>query len=61
MKLKRHHFANVAETQESITDELKKIKREDFSAALQKLYDRAKACIYVSEAYFEEKIMCLQF
>jgi transposase len=48
-------------------DELKNVKKEEFSAAFQKLYDRAKACIYVNGAYFEQKknvcvfLMCLQF
>jgi len=29
------HFANVAEIQETVTDELKKVQKEEFSAALQ--------------------------
>jgi len=47
MKLKGLHFADVAEIQEAVTDELKKVQKEEFSAAFQKLYDRAKACIYI--------------
>ena len=47
MKLKGLHFADVAEIQEVVTDELKKVQKEEFSAAFQKLYDRAKACIYI--------------
>jgi hypothetical protein len=42
MKFKRLHFADVAEIQEAATDELKKVQKEEFSAAFQKLYDRAK-------------------
>jgi hypothetical protein len=53
MKLKGLHFADVAEIQEAITDELKKGQQEEFLAASQKLYDHAKACIYVSGAHFE--------
>jgi len=53
MKLKRLHFADVAENQEAATDELKKGQKEEFSAAFRKLYDRAKACIYANGAYFE--------
>ena len=53
MKLKGFHFADVSEIQEAVTDELQKVEKEDFSAAFQKLYDRAKACIYASGAYFE--------
>jgi histone-lysine N-methyltransferase SETMAR len=53
MKLKEFHFAVVAEIQETVTNELKKFQTEEFSAAFQKLYDRAKACIYAIVAYFE--------
>jgi hypothetical protein len=55
MKLKEIYFADVAEIQEAVTDELKKVQKEELSAALQKLYDRAKACIYANGAYFEFK------
>jgi hypothetical protein len=47
-KAKRFHFADVAEIQEAVTDELKKIQKEEFSAAFQEQYDHAKACIYAS-------------
>ena len=53
MKLKGLHFADVAEIQEAVTDELKKVQKEEFSPAFRKMYDRAKACIYVNGAYFE--------
>ena len=53
MKLKGLHFVDVTEIQEAVTEELKKFQKEEFSAAFQKLYDRAKACIYASGAYFE--------
>ena len=33
MKLKGLHFADVAEIQEAVTDELKKVQKEEFSAA----------------------------
>jgi hypothetical protein len=52
MKLKGLHFADVAEIQEAITDELK-FQKEEFLAAFQKLYNRTKACIYANGAYFE--------
>jgi len=59
MKLKGLHFADVVKIQEAVTDELK-FQKEEFSAAFHKLYDRAKACIYANEAYFElKKGMCL--
>jgi hypothetical protein len=53
MKLKGLHFADIAESQEAVTDELQKFQKEEFSAAFQKLYDLAKACIYANGAYFE--------
>jgi len=66
MKLKRLHFADFVEIQEAVTDELKKAQKEELSTSLQKLYDRAKACIYANGAYFEYKkvcvfLMCLRF
>jgi hypothetical protein len=39
--------------EKSITDELQKIQKEEFSAAFQKLYDRAKPYIYANGAYVE--------
>jgi hypothetical protein len=59
MKLKGLQFADVAEIQETVTDELKKVQIEEFSAAFQKLYDRAKACIYANGAHFELKKVCV--
>ena len=53
MKLKRLHFSVVTEIQQAVTDELKKVLKEEFSAVFQKLYDRAKARIYANGAYFE--------
>ena len=53
MKLKGLNFADVAEIQKGVTDELKKFQKEEFSAAFQKVYDRAKACVYANGAYFE--------
>jgi len=66
MKLKGFHFADVAEIQEAVTEELKKVQKEEFLTAFQKLYDRLKACIYANGAYFELKkvrvfLMCLRF
>jgi hypothetical protein len=53
MKLKGPHFEVVVEIQEAVTDELMKVQKEKFSAAFQKLYDRAEICMYGNEAYFE--------
>jgi hypothetical protein len=53
IKLKGLHLADVAEIQEAVTDDLKKIQKGEFSAASQKVYDHAKACIYANGSYFE--------
>jgi histone-lysine N-methyltransferase SETMAR len=55
IKLKGLNFADVAEIQVAVTDELKKVQKEEFSAAFQKMYDCAKACIYAIGTYFELK------
>jgi hypothetical protein len=52
MKLKGM-FADVVEIQETVTDKLKKVQKEEFLADFQKLHDRSKARMYVYGAYFE--------
>ena len=53
MKLKGLHFPDIAQIKEAIIDELRKVEKEEFSAGFQKLYGRAKACIYHNGTYFE--------
>jgi histone-lysine N-methyltransferase SETMAR len=53
MKLKGCHFADDAEIQEAVTDELKKVQKEEFLAAFQKLYNHTKTKTYANGAYFE--------
>jgi hypothetical protein len=52
-------------SKKTVTDKLKKVQKQEFSAAFQKLYDRAKAFMYGSGAYFELKnyvfLVCLSF
>jgi len=48
MKLEGFHFADVADIQEAVTDELKKAPKEKFSAAFQKLTTAQKNCIYMA-------------
>ena len=55
MQLEGLHFPDVVEIQKAVTDELKKVQKEEFSAAFQKLYDGAKACMNANGAYFEKK------
>ena len=59
MKLKGLLFAVVAEIQEAVSDEIKKVQREEFLAAFQKLCYPTKACIYANGAYFELKTVCV--
>jgi hypothetical protein len=63
MKLKGLYFVDVAEIKEAVTDEWKKVEKEEFLAAFQKLYNHATAyrCIYANEAYFElkKKTICV--
>jgi hypothetical protein len=60
MKLKGLHFPDVAEIQEAVRNSwIKDGPKSGFSAAIQKLYDLAKACIYANGAYFElKKVLC---
>jgi hypothetical protein len=44
MKLRGLYFADVTEIQEAVTDELKKVQKEEFSAAFQKLRPRKSPC-----------------
>jgi len=53
MKFIELHSVGVAEIQEAVTDELKKVHVEEFSADFHQMYDRVKASIYVNGAYFE--------
>jgi hypothetical protein len=53
VKLKGLQFADVAEIQEAVTDDSKKLQKEEFSATFQKLYYRAKVYVYGNGAYFE--------
>jgi hypothetical protein len=46
-------FADVVEIPEAVINEFKKVQKEKFSAALQKLYNRAKAFKYTNGDYFE--------
>jgi D-alanyl-D-alanine dipeptidase len=55
MKLKGLHFVDVAEIQEAVTDELKKVQKEEFSATFQKLYARKTVCVYSNSAIFNLK------
>ena len=48
LKLKGLQFADV----DRIQDELNNVQEEEFSAAFQKMHDRAKACIHDNGAYF---------
>jgi hypothetical protein len=58
-EVKGLHFVGVAEIQESVTDKLKKVQKEEFWAAFQKLYDCAKVCIQdVPEGMYQTSGEC---
>jgi hypothetical protein len=59
MKLKGLHFADVAEIQKAVTDKLKKVQKEEFSAAFQKMYDCAKPVYMPMERIFNKKKLCV--
>jgi hypothetical protein len=59
IKLKGLHIVDVAEIQEAVTDELKKVQKEEFSAAFQKMYDPAKVSMYANELILNKKGICL--
>jgi len=48
MKLKGLHFADVAEIQEPVTDELKKVQKEEFSAAFSETV-RPRKSLYICQ------------
>jgi hypothetical protein len=54
-EVKRNPLCRCCEIQEAITDELKKVQKEEFLAASQILYGHAKACIYANGAYLVYK------
>jgi len=56
MKLKGLHFADVTEMQEAVTDELKKVQKEEFSAAFQKLYDAQNPVYMPMEFELKKKV-----
>jgi hypothetical protein len=53
IKLKGPKCTDVAEIHESATDELKKVQKQEFSAAFQKMFDCANPYTYNNGGYFE--------
>jgi hypothetical protein len=65
-KLKVLHFADVAEIKEAVTDEVKKVQKEEFSAAFRKCTTTQKSVYMVMELILNFKKarffpMCLRF
>jgi hypothetical protein len=54
IRLNRLHLAGVAEIREAVTDELKKVQKDKFSAGFHKIYDRANASLYANGAYLNK-------
>jgi len=59
IKLKGLLFAGVVEIQEAATEKLKQVQKEEFSAAFQKMYDRAKPVNISMEPILILKMYCL--
>jgi hypothetical protein len=58
MKLKWLQFADVAEIQASVNDEIQKIQREEISKTLQKMYHRAIRFlhVYANKSHVEKNV-----
>jgi len=52
MKLKGLHLADVAEIQEAVTDELKKVQKEEFSADFSETVRRRKSLFICQKSLF---------
>jgi hypothetical protein len=66
MKIKGLHLAGVAEIQKAVTDELKKVQKEKFSAAFQNCMTAQKPAYMPIELILNLKkvcvfLMCLRF
>jgi hypothetical protein len=55
MKLKGLHFADVAEIQEAVTDELKKVQKENFSAVFRNCTTAKKPVYMPMEIILKKK------
>jgi len=53
MKLKGLHFADVADIQEDVTDELRRSKKRNFGSFSETVRPRKSLFVYSSGAYFE--------
>jgi len=61
MKFKGLHLVDVADIREVVTVELKKVQKEELSAAFQKLYDAQKPVYMPMELILNKKGICLRF
>jgi hypothetical protein len=55
MKLKGLHFADVPEIQEAVTDELKKVQKQEFSAAFKNCTTTQKPVYMLMELILNTK------
>jgi hypothetical protein len=51
MNLKGLYYAEVADIQESVNDELKKAQKDEFSQGFRNCTTAQKPCIYANGAY----------
>jgi len=62
MKLKGLHFADVAEFQEAVTDELRRSKKRNFWQLFRNCKTAQKPIhMYANGTYLDKKVMCLRF
>jgi len=59
MKIKGLHFADVAEIKEAVTDELKKVQKERFSAVFRNCTTAQKAVYMPVELILNKKNICV--
>jgi hypothetical protein len=59
MKLKGLHFADIAEIQEAVTDELKKAQKEEFSAVLRNCTTAQKPVCMPVDLLLNKKVVSL--
>jgi hypothetical protein len=59
MKLKGFHFADVADIQEVVTDDLKNVHKEEFTQLLRNCMTALKPVYTPMEFILNKKVMCL--
>jgi len=61
MKLKGLHLADVTETQEDVTDELKKVQKRNFQQLFRNCTTAQNPVYMPVELILNKKVMCLPY